>query len=61
MSKKHIYVNVLGTKYEIITKQGENDKNLEDADGYTDYSNRTIVLRAGMGEDMGDLEESPKT
>lgn len=53
---KPIYVNVLGTKYEIIEKQGEDDKNLVDADGYTDYSNRTIVLRIGMGDDMGDPE-----
>lgn len=60
MSNKKLKVNILGTYYEIIERSGEEDINLVEADGYCDSSNRTIILRKEMGEDMGDHIEVRK-
>lgn len=53
-------VNILGTEYKIIFKNIEDDKNLEDADGYTDPSAYEIVVRKNNPNGLSKFEEVQK-
>lgn len=50
-------VDVLGTQYNILESNREEDPNLEEADGYCDFSTKKIVIdtfknRPGSMEDL---------
>lgn len=55
-------IKVLGVDYEIIESNREDDNNLEDADGYCDFSVKKIVIdtfknRPGSMEDMTEYKK----
>jgi hypothetical protein len=49
-------VNILGTEYSIKFREPSNDKMLEDADGYTDYTSKEIVMLSINRNEVGDFE-----
>lgn len=55
-------VNVLGTKYKIVQSDSGEDVVLEKADGYCDYTTKTIVIRNMLptSNSVGDLEQYKK-
>ena len=55
-------IKVLGVDYEIIESNREDDNNLEDADGYCDFSVKKIVIdtfknRPGSMEDLTEYKK----
>ena len=55
-------VDVLGTPYKIIESNREQDNNLENADGYCDFSTKKIIIDTFKNRpgDMEDLETYKK-
>ena len=51
-------ISILGTDYTILVKKRGEDKNLEDCDGYTDWTIHTICILDPEKEDgcVGDME-----
>ena len=49
-------VNILGSDWDIVERSEKDDKNLVDADGYCDYTTRTIVIEREMNGNLGDME-----
>ena len=49
-------IDVLGTKYKIDYRKREDDKNLEQCDGYMDSSVKTIVVEDKEWEPMDKLD-----
>lgn len=47
-------VNILGSKWKIIEKQMSEDKNLENCDGYCDWTIKQIVI-CRMEDELGNL------
>ena len=49
-------INVLGSEWTIVERREAEDKNLENADGYCDWTTRTIVIEREMAGNLGDME-----
>lgn len=49
-------VNILGNPWTIIERSEAEDKNLENADGYCDWTTRTIVIEREITGTLGDME-----
>jgi len=45
-------VNILGTPWTIIAKTLEEDHCLQDVDGYTDFTDKTIIVADRMHDDL---------
>lgn len=58
---KDCIVNILGTKYSVICKSVSEDSGLQDADAYTDFSSKEIVLRKENVGKLGDYENNQKS
>lgn len=48
-------INILGTEYTIEYKNVEDDKELEEADGYTDPTSKEIVIRRNNQNNLSDF------
>lgn len=55
-------VNVLGTKYKVVQSDSGKDIVLEKADGYCDYTTKTLVIKDLLPafDSLGDLEKYRK-
>lgn len=53
-------IDILGTKYKIIEKSCEDDKLLEECDGYCDWTTKTIVVEREMVGTLGDMDSYVK-
>ena len=53
---KNIKINILGSKWTIKEMNSEQDKTLLDADGYTDWTIKTIVIRREIDGNLADME-----
>lgn len=53
-------IYVLGTKYRIKYRKIEEDKGLEDADGYIDDTSKEIIIRGENAAKLGNFEELQK-
>lgn len=53
-------VSILGTEYNILLKNVENDKNLKDVDGYTDPSSHEIVIRKDNPNELSNFQSTQK-
>ena len=49
-------VNILGAKWNIIEKSVKQDKLLENADGYCDWTTKTIVVEREMEGSLGNMD-----
>ena len=49
-------INVLGSEWTIVERSEAEDKNLENADGYCDWTTRTIVIEREITGTLGDME-----
>lgn len=46
----------MGHRWEIIERTQKEDSKLENADGYCDWTTRTIVIEREMAGNLGDME-----
>lgn len=53
-------VNILGTEYTIQFRNVEDDKHLQDADGYCDPTSHEIVIRKNNVNELANFEELKK-
>lgn len=53
---KNKKINILGTEYTISEKNREEDKNLNDADGYCDKTTKEIIICKDMDGTLKDME-----
>lgn len=49
-------INILGAKWNIIEKSVKQDKLLENADGYCDWTTKTIVVEREMEGSLGNMD-----
>ena len=49
-------INILGSEWTIVERSEKEDQNLENADGYCDWTTRTIVVEREMVGNLGDME-----
>lgn len=49
-------INILGSEWTVTERSQAEDKNLEDADGYCDWTTRTIVIEREITGTLGDME-----
>lgn len=49
-------IDVLGTQYKIVYRSVALDCNLEDTDGYCDYTSKLIVIKSENNNKLGDFE-----
>ena len=49
-------INILGSEWTIVERSEKEDQNLENADGYCDWTTRTIVIEREMVGNLGDME-----
>lgn len=51
-------IDILGTDYQVLFRKAENDKKLEQCDGYFDFTKKLIVVGIFENDDMsvGNLE-----
>ena len=49
-------VDILGTPYTITEKSASEDKNLDNCDGYCDWTTKTIVVEREMIGTLGDMD-----
>ena len=50
-------VSILGTPYTVEERTLEEDKRLEDCDGYTDWTSKSIVVRREFDDDLANLDD----
>ena len=50
-------INILGSEWTITERSEAEDKNLENADGYCDWTTRTIVIEREITGTLGDMEK----
>lgn len=49
-------ISILGNAWTIVERSEAEDKNLENADGYCDWTTRTIVIEREIVGTLGDME-----
>lgn len=49
-------INILGNSWTIIERSAAEDENLENADGYCDWTTRTIVIEREITGNLGNME-----
>lgn len=49
-------LNILGSEWSIIESTEADDKNLENADGYCDWTTKTIVIEREINGNLNDME-----
>lgn len=49
-------INILGSEWTIVERSEAEDKNLENADGYCDWTTRTIVIEREITGSLGNME-----
>lgn len=49
-------INILGSEWTIVERSETEDDNLKSADGYTDWTTRTIVIERWITGTLGNME-----
>lgn len=49
-------INILGSTWSIVERSFKDDPHLENADGYCDWTTRTIVIEREITGTLGDME-----
>ena len=55
-AQRSININILGSEWAILERPEAEDKNLENADGYCDWTTRTIIIEREITGTLGDME-----